>query len=466
MSLHNKLVEYSKSDYYPFHMPGHKRQNLGDGLESVRLDITEIEGFDNLNSPSGIINEMNEQIASLYNSEKSFFTVNGSTCGNLAAVHAVCNRGETIVIARNCHKSVYNACKLRGLSVEYIVSRDFNECFLGEVTLEDVKSKVEELIENENVPKAVLITSPTYEGVVSPVGDIAKYLHSKGIALIVDMAHGAHFAFHKAFPEVDLREIDVCIMSAHKTLPVMNQGSIVHVNSNIVDSSKVAKYISIFQTSSPSYIIIASMSKALEILNEKHNGYVKCLEEFYENSEKLKHLTVENQNTISRDISKIIIYTNGYMSGFELADILREKYKLEFEMAEEKYILAMTSCMDTKEGFLRLEKALKEIDASLKGRKIEDNLRRKSAFPICKHEKVMEIYEAEEQLELGNVEEVDITAAKNKISLATVMAYPPGIPLVVPGERITESDIDYVMNNISQSGKINGLNGSKIIIFS
>ncbi len=441
-SLSNKLREYANSGAYPFHMPGHKRQLDGAYL----YDITEIDGFDNLNDPSGIIKEMNEEIAAEYGSKVSFFTVGGSTCGNLSAISTVADMGDTVIVARNCHKSVFNAVYLRKLNAEYVLPSMYNSLLIGEVTLQSVKAKVEELLSNSIRPKAVIITSPTYEGVVSDIKSISEYLHSEEIVLIVDSAHGAHLHLDGTFPRDQVGYADICIMSAHKSLPVLTGGAIVHVNSELIDEKNVFRYISMYQTSSPSYVIMESMSRALELMHEKARieGYIANLRRFYAACKDLSHLSIEPISD-KRDMGKIVIYTNGYMSGDELGRILREQYKLETEMCMSNYVLAMTSLMDTGSAFDRLSNAIIEIDGSINISSIEEM----EAIPISEHTKKCEPYQV-----TGKCVNKPIDDCIGEVAFEAIVPYPPGIPLVMPGEVITKEDIEYIkkVDNLKELG--------------
>ena len=438
-NLSVKLQEYTKKDMYPFHMPGHKRMLEG----AYKLDITEIEGFDNLNNPQGILRKMNEEIAKMYDSDLSYFTVNGSTCGNLSAISAATELGDTILIARNCHRSVINAAIIRNLNVEYVMPSYYNDYFPGAVLLRDIKDAVENLISNGDKPKAVVITSPTYEGVVSDIPRISEYLHDKEIVLIIDSAHGAHMHFHDAFPRDYIEYADICIMSAHKTLPVLNQAAMVHVNSRLIDPENVMRYISIYQTSSPSYVIMESMSRSLELISEKiFEDYVKKLEDFYQEASTLEKLSLEPISE-DRDMGKIIIYTNGYIDGKKLYHILRDEYNLELEMYNNHYLLAMTSIMDSYDGFRRLIDALRSIDKTLGDKKYGNN-----------NEKIVKIF----QQRKGRTKSHKLTTkfelkpikdCVGRVSSTIIMAYPPGIPIIMPGEIIENDDIVYIEENYS-----------------
>lgn len=447
-NLSAKLQEYTKGDMYPFHMPGHKRMLGG----AAKIDITEIEGFDNLNHPTGILKELNENIANIYDSANSFFTVNGSTCGNLSAISAVADMGDTIIVARNCHKSVINAAILRKLEIEFINPRYLNDYIAGEITLDEVTRAVTALEGKGIQPKAVVITSPTYEGVVSDIVSISEYLHSRDIPLIVDSAHGAHLHFHDAFPRDHIECIDICIMSAHKTLPVLNQAAMVHINSKLVFPENVMRYISMYQTSSPSYVIMESMSSALELINEKmFNAYVRKLQSFYREAQNLEKLSLEPVSD-NRDMGKIVIYTGGYIDGGKMAKILRNEYHLEPEMYNRHYLLAMTSIMDTSEGFQRLLDALYAVDKSL-GDKLYSN----------NDEKIVRIFQKEKRrtrlANLGRKFELKpINDCEGRISYGIIEAYPPGIPILMPGDIIENDDITYISENyMDMEGIVDGM---------
>ena len=191
--LDKALYQYSRSDFYPFHMPGHKRQVQNEYLcNPYAVDITEITDFDNLHHAEGILKENQDMAASLYHTEKSWFLINGSTGGILAAVSACTSRGGKLLMARNCHKAVYHAAYLRGLETVYLYPSYEPFCGLnGGISSIDVKKALQENPDTE----AVILTSPSYDGVVSDIRKIAELVHSRGIPLLVDEAHGAHFPF-------------------------------------------------------------------------------------------------------------------------------------------------------------------------------------------------------------------------------------------------------------------------------
>ena len=340
--LLKKLQNLSESDDYPYHMPGHKR--FGD--KAFALDITEIDGFDNLHHATGMLKDAQDRAAKLYGAKDSFFLVNGSTCGLLAAIFASFNRGDKILVARNCHKAVYHAIEIRGLQPVYIYP-DVDEEYdvsVG-ITAKQVVEKIREynayLEENRgslstleyiNRVRGMILTSPTYEGITSEIKEIAEFMHEQNRILIVDEAHGAHFGFHEAFPESAVKQgADIVIQSLHKTLPSMTQTALLHRCSQRVPAYKIQKYLSVFQTSSPSYIFMGHMDECIRLLEKKgpelFQQFAERLEKFYKRCEDLKHIKIRRMS----DPGKIVMKADA-CSGRELYNILRTRFHLQMEI--------------------------------------------------------------------------------------------------------------------------------------
>ena len=443
--LYRKLEDYSWSDYYPFHMPGHKRN-----LESVRgefpfeRDITEIEGFDNLHHPEDILLEAQKNMANLYGTRECFYSVNGSTAALLSAISAAVPRNGEILVARNCHKAVYHAIYLRNLRPTYIYPQMDNEWWINGGIFSD---KVERcLAANPNI-KAVLITSPTYDGVVSDVKTIAECAHKYGIPLIVDEAHGAHFHFSNYFP-TSAAELgaDLVIQSLHKTLPAMTQTAVLHNCSDRVDSRLIRRFMGIYQSSSPSYILMASMDACMEKMssdgNEMFREFTKILEKARRRLSECKYIRlvspeIGTAGVFDYDRSKLLFSTRyASMTGSELAQILLEKYHIQVEMETEHYVLALAAVGDSEEGFERLCQAIEEIDQeeaqkTKEKRETEEPKAGRTAYTSLSQ--FMSITEAmESESEIRKLEE-----SVGRISAEFGYLYPPGIPLIVPGEQIT-----------------------------
>lgn len=449
--LYDSLKKYSKTDYYPFHMPGHKR-HLGNMVNPYSIDITEIEGFDDLQHPENILKELEEKAAGLYKAEESHLLINGSTAGILSAVSGSVNRHGKIAVARNCHKSVYHGVLLNELNAcylypEYIEKYGIN----GGIFPEDVDN----LLQKEPDIQAVVITSPTYEGVVSDVEAIAKVVHRYQIPLIVDEAHGAHFYFHDKFPKGALEcGADVVINSLHKTLPAFTQTALIHMQGPYVNREKIRKYLSIYQTSSPSYVLMSGIGQCLAFMEEQGSAYLgklkEYLAEFYQAAEKLQKISIVNKrikeysSVYDFDLSKIVICCKDIdKTGEKLKDILREKYHLELEMSAGNYCLAMATLADTPQGLKRLSNALTKEEQAC--RKAQEGS--KIPYTCPETEAVYTLAQAEEKQK----ESIFLEQAQGRISAEMVYLYPPGIPILCPGEVITK-EILSLMNAYRRKG--------------
>ena len=249
MFLKEKLFEYGKGDVYPFHMPGHKRNT---GLlpfpNPFEIDITEIDGFDNMHNAEDVIKDSMDRAARLYHSEHTFYLVNGSTSGILTGICGSTKKGDKILVARNCHKAVYNAIFLNELNPVYLYPQYDEE---NSIQCGYSAKYIEEMLTKNPDVKLVVLVSPTYEGVTSEVREIAEAAHKRGIPLLVDEAHGAHFGFSDRFPENSISQgADIVIHTVHKTLPAFTQTALLHVNSSIVNLERI-KYMSLIHISEP-----------------------------------------------------------------------------------------------------------------------------------------------------------------------------------------------------------------------
>lgn len=461
--LYRELKNYSQKDYYPFHMPGHKRNPFSvDGEFPFDRDITEIEGFDNLHHPEEILKEAQEAVSRLYGSIESFYSINGSTAALLSAVSSAVKRGGRILMARNCHKAVYHGLYLRDLKPIYIYPEIEPEFGInGGIKPENVEKALSENPEIE----ACLVTSPTYDGVVSDIGKIAEICHKHGIPLIVDEAHGAHFRFSDYFPvsAADLGA-DLVVQSVHKTLPSMTQTALLHRCSSRVDGELLRRFLGIYQTSSPSYILMASIDACMDKLSREGEkmfpDYTKNLEHARSRLEKctcIRLITPKKSAAVGIydfDRSKLLFSTKGTsLNGKQLYQILLREFHLQMEMESENYVLALTAVGDTREGFLRLCEAVEEIDRreSLKNKTGE----RISAgeFSCISLKQRMSVAEAMESPAVSCSLEESI----GRVSAEFVYLYPPGIPILVPGEEITGLFIRNMRRYMKQGLAVQGL---------
>lgn len=468
-NLYKKLREYSRSDYYGFHMPGHKRKGILTGCDlPYSIDITEIEGFDDLHHARGILKEAEERAAALYHSLETHYLINGSTTGILSAVMGCTAKGNRILMARNCHKSVYHAVLMHELRPVYIYPQFYADMELnGPVKSEDVENALDKY---EDI-KAVVITSPTYDGVVSDIKSIAAVVHRKGIPLIVDEAHGAHLGFHPYFPKNSVSlGADVVIHSLHKTLPALTQTALIHINEsknlkeNLDISGEITQYLHMLQTSSPSYVLMAGIDVCVEMMSYEGHTYLDKYAVLLKQSRELlrKLNCMKLLETEVYDKSKIVISVKGTgITGRQLYMTLLERYHLQLEMAAGSYVIAMTSMGDTKEGMKRLTDALLEIDA---GMSAEKGVSADFALPPLRQ--IYTSAETKEAVGRGSgrrTQSLEWGKSVGRVSSEYAYIYPPGIPLIIPGEEISEEaaallekyrNLGFSVEGLKEEGKI------------
>lgn len=516
------LQEYSKQDYYPFHMPGHKRNTALCSMGNpYGLDITEIDGFDNLHDAQGILKSAMQEAAELYGAEETFFLVNGSSCGILAAVCACTKPGDAVLIARNCHKSAYHALYLQDLKPVYLYPQ-IEQGIQSEILAEDVELALKQ---HPDI-RAVILVSPTYEGVVSEIETIAALAHAANCPLIVDEAHGAHFGMAEGFPETAVRlGADLVIQSVHKTLPSFTQTALLHIGKEAtqkgrIDRERLHRYLSIFQSSSPSYLLMAGIQRSLRILKKQGKQlFSELLEKIAylrKETENLQYIHILSLKHMEPSKLNIFIEEASGRNGHWLYRELLERYHLQMEMESLHYVLAMTSAADTREGFERLALALREIDAKLQEKKRKERERGKRCCHGCKYKNKYLLCDVKKwNLKQGKVKqkkeniicadmkkeypvgnkikrseynirkkteqqrrkeqnilpiacsiqtalnmekkEISLKQAEGLISAEYLYLYPPGIPLVVPGEIFTKEVVLEIKRSLYAGLEVKGI---------
>lgn len=513
-SFHNKLIEYCDKGRYPLHMPGHKRNDyLFNNVEPYHYDITEIDGFDNLHYASGILKDAMDNAAKFFGTDRTWFLVNGSSCGILAAINAVTDIGDHIIIGRNCHKAVYNGIKIRNLQVDYIYPSYIEEYGIngGYSWIE-----LEDILKIHNDIKAVLITSPTYEGIVSNIEKLANVCHKYGAVLIVDEAHGAHFGLSDELPISAYKlGADIVIESTHKTLPAMTQTGLLHMCGNMVNEEKISDMLSVYQTSSPSYVLMASIDKCIceiqDNCQQRFEELVNVINKIRGKVNKCRYLFIPCEELYDKefvydiDVTKLVIgIKNNICTGKVLSEILRKYFNFEVEMESLNYILAITTISDKIEELERLAETLVEIDSKLfeliemENIKLEclkeyseveelesskeyseaeelecskeysdvdniekeefSNISKKLGNRLFRNEKKFSIYEAD----LREKESIELQYACGRIAGTMVYLYPPGIPILVPGEVISEDLVRQIDGFIRANLNVVGLDGELI----
>ena len=458
--LFAKLTAYGQSDYYPYHMPGHKRQAMGALVpELARMDITEIDGFDNLHEPTGILLEAEKQTARLYGASESFWLINGSTCGILSAISTAVPKGGHILMARNCHRAAYHAAYLRELQVTYLYpeQEDVFPIYRGISA-----HQVSRALAKEPDIRAVLIVSPTYEGRISEVKEIADVVHAHGIPLIVDEAHGAHLGFHRACaPNSNQCGADLVIHSVHKTLPAMTQTALLHVNGPLIDRNLLKRFLKIYQSSSPSYVLMASSGNTMQLSEQRgaqlFEDFIRKYAGLVEAVEKCRVLRFLPMDSVQDPGKLVILCPDRYIdregdvrqgiSGQQLYDILRDRFHLQPEMAAGNFCLAMFTLADVQEGYTRMRDALLTMDAEL----YRGVLQAQGHTPSMTMEQVRKVLsiKATQAKALKDAWDsptqwVPLQEAVGRMAGEFINLYPPGVPILVPGEEITMELIEAV----------------------
>ena len=439
-----------KNKKVPMHMPGHKRNVKAFPYLSgfSNIDITEIDGFDNLHNSSGILKESMENAKTLRGADSCFYLVNGSTCGILAVICAVLKRGDKVIVARNCHKSVYNGIELSGAEPVFVYPKKDNKYEIsGSVNPLEIEKKIEE---NPDV-KLVIVTSPTYEGVISDIEVICNIAHKKNIPVLVDSAHGAHLGFG-GFPKDALGlGADATVESLHKTLMSLTQTAVCYISGNLIDKAEVSKKLAVFETSSPSYILLSSIDGCINTLKTREKEIFKSwednLERFYNKISALKNITVlknDEEDFFDLDKSKIVLFPKN-QNGTVLAENLR-KYGIEPEMTAPQYVICMTGAGETWKNLKKLAKVLIKTD------KFFEKPINSPKYEVLEQSKNNKPMEKTEFCKIENL--------CGRVSAGYVFAYPPEVPILVPGEKITEETVKkickYRESGLSLLGDIDG----------
>jgi|LGOV01.1.fsa_nt_gb lysine decarboxylase len=472
MKLGEELKKYRESKTGRFHMPGHKgRSSCLEDVFVLGNDVTEVEGLDNLHNPTGVIKDLLEEISTVYGSRKSFISTNGSTTSLQSAILGVTVPGDSILVSRNCHKSVFNAIILGDLNPVYLTPE--YEVESGLSWINDLNS-LEEAIKSDDKITAVVLTYPTYFGICCHMERIAEIVHKYNRTLIVDEAHGSHLRFCHDLPKSALDAgADIVIQSTHKTLPSLTQSSLLHVkNEKHVD--RIESIMSMLLTSSPSYLIMASIEASIDMMEKEGNdrlkknmAYVEKMAVKYPNAGKIfksKDYFME-RGVNDFDNTRLLFRTSDIaIKGGVAESILRKEYNIQVEMADLNYVNAFMTACDEIEDIERLFKAVDDMAVKY-GREVENVEALKEAetseYLTAKcPESVINIRKAFYSDKLC----VDIKEAEGKISGSYIIPYPPGIPLLCPGERITNKMVEKILEIRESNIEVIGLDKGKIKI--
>ncbi len=543
--INEALEKYIDKGTYPWHMPGHKRQpiektggcmcfaddenggQLAQNVDNISKsrenfwngvyshDFTEAKDLDDMHEPEMFIADSLAEMKKVYGTFATYMLVNGSTSGLMTAIHATCHRGDVVLVARNCHKAVYNAICMLELEPEYIVpdyvdmkwrcgadrngaqtisNEMTNDCgedicetaertdILGDISPAKLELTLNKLIEDGRKPSAVIITSPTYEGVISDISTIAGIVHRYGIYLIVDEAQGAHLNFMNTHKTAMEQGADIVIESLHKTMPALTQTSLLHVMNPELDE-RIRRYLQIFQTSSPSYIFMQSMEKAVAFGANNRTAfgeYERRLEAFAGRCDRLRNIRLFkpevniSKNGESCPACKVFDHDEGRLvfvvrpgtvdgsgnkfTGVMLADMLADRYGLIVEMSSVSYVICISSVVDSADSYDILFRAMEEIDNGLDCRPIMDG---GSEMDIISGRKSA-VVPGKAWDEPS--EKILLEKAEGRISGAFVYAYPPGIPVLAPGEIVDDRAVAGIRMMIKSGLNVSGVDDGSITV--
>ncbi|MFS0878100.1 aminotransferase class I/II-fold pyridoxal phosphate-dependent enzyme [Solibacillus isronensis] len=438
------LKKFVADDPQSFHVPGHKNgllSNLPNEIKrALKYDVTELSGLDDFHHPEEAIQQAEQLLASTYGASRSFFLVNGSTVGNLAMVYATCQKGDTVLVQRNAHKSIFHALELVGVNPVYVSPKwDIKSQTAGCIDLKTLKQAVASYPD----AKAAIFTYPTYYGVTA--NDLAEQIelcHAYQIPVLVDEAHGAHLTVSEELPSSALElGADIVVQSAHKTLPAMTMASFLHMKSSLVSEQKVNRYLRMLQSSSPSYLLLASLDDARSyVTNYTETDYANFIEKRQQFIESLTMAT-DLQVVEVNDSLKLLVRAPGY-TGFQLKEAL-EKFHVYVELADAKQVLLILPLLKQGDSYSIVDicNRMKEAYTHLKN------------FPCIENTDEIESFEtititqpeySFEEIEKAEKEWIPYMRAIGRIAATTIIPYPPGIPLLVQGEKITGAQISQL----------------------
>lgn len=451
--LLDAITEFIDTKPAYFRIPGHRLERGVSrkwtdrvGKEIFAYDVTETPLTDDLHSPEGAIFEAQKLLQELYHADKSFFLVNGTTCGNEAMLLSAAFEGQEVMVARNAHKSAMMGMIISGAKPVYIMPEILDEWGLqGGIKPEQVRRTFKE----HPHCKALFLVSPSYYGITSDLKAIADICHEYGAMLLVDEAHGGHLYFHEELPKGALEQgADMCVQSMHKVTGALTQSSVLHIKSQIADMERVAANLHIVQSTSPNYLLMTSLDCARYELamhgTEMMEQALKLADYAREKIQAISGFCCMGQEVVGHDgiagvdRTRLVIRAKELgLTGFELEEMLYEKYAVNMELADYENVLAIVTYANTQEEIERLIKACEEIAEECKEK--AETTCTQPAFPALP-EQVL----SPRQAYFAVAEEIPWQQAVGRISAEMIAPYPPGIPMIYPGEKITQEIWDYL----------------------
>ncbi len=461
--LFTALKQHHQSKIIPFDVPGHKQgrglTELSDyvGNTILELDVNSMKSLDNLSNPIGVIKEAEALMADAYIADNAFFLINGTTSGVQAMIMSACGHGDKIILPRNAHKSAINGVIMSGAIPIYLKPEiDWGLGISNGISL----TSIQETVKEHSDAKALFLVNPTYYGTTSNLEQIVEYAHQRGLAVLLDEAHGAHFRFHSDLPVSGMEAgVDLAAVSLHKTGGSLTQSSILLLKEGRIDSGTVKSILNMTQSTSASYLLMSSLDLArknlvlngLEIFTDllsivrEARGEINQVEGLYAFGPEL----IDGKGIYNFDETKLGVNVAGLgLTGFQVYDLLRDEYQIQVELADIYNILAIVSVGDTANNIKKLVAALRDIKNNY-GQKEEiryNNIILESPELLLSPR---EAFYCKKKI-------IDLKDATGKISGESIMVYPPGIPIITPGERISLEIINYIELLKEEEGILTG----------
>lgn len=466
--IFDAVKKYVSDNTIPFHVPGHKQgRGIPEfcefvGKNTLSIDLTCLPDTDNICNPKGVIKEAEELAAEAFGADKAFFLVNGTTNGIQAMIMAVCKPGDKIILPRNAHKSAFGGLIVSGAIPIYVrPEMDLEYGISTGVSVETLR----EALEQHPDAKGVFIINPNYYGTASNLVEIVKLAHSYGVPVLVDEAHGGHLHLSEKLPLSAMEAgADIAASSTHKLIGSMTQSSMLLMKSKLISPQRVKAVLNITQTTSPSYVLLSSLDVARkqialngkELINKTIELALWAREEMRNiQGIKLFDPGEKTPGCEKYDITKLTINVQGLgLSGYDMERILRKKYRIQVELADLYNVIFLLTLADDKNTVQYLINSCKEI---AEGRQLENIVKFAPPWPA-----IPPVSVTPRDAMYSDTRKVPLAEAIGEVSAEMIMAYPPGIPLVCPGEYISKETVDYVQVLKSENADLQGTEDPRI----
>ncbi len=476
--LLDTLKTCAQRPHAPFYAPGHKQgkgisQQLSTwlGLEIFQADLPELPDLDNLFAPESVIKEAQKLAAAAFGAEDTYFLINGSTCGIIAAILATCDTGSKIILPRNSHQSAIAGLILSGaipifINPEYDSSNDLAHSITPAALAETLK--------NHPDAKAVMMVYPTYHGVCGDINAIAKLVHQYHIPLLVDEAHGPHFHFHPHLPPSALSaDADLTVQSTHKVLGAMTQASMLHIQGNRINTERLKKALQLVQSTSPNYLLLASLDAARQQMalygNQLMTNTLALAKAARDKISQIPGLSVlETTNTpgfFTLDSTRLTVRVSELgLSGFEVDKIFHQQLGVTAELPTLQHLTFIISLGNREADIQQLIKAFTKISQEYSLPQVRGKIRETERFysPLPTPHSPLPTPSSPRQAFFAPTETLPIDQTPGKISAEIVCPYPPGIPALMPGEQINQATIEYLQNILNLGGNITGCSDTSL----